>query len=145
MLGVTAPSASDGAARGVQADGKADANGYFVDTLLRSGPASQESNGNSVRGEVGRIFANALQQGTMSADDQSYLDRLVMARTGLNQLDADKRVSDVFARAKQTAEAVRKASARALLWAFVALLIGAFCASFAATIGGAQRDDVAGA
>jgi hypothetical protein len=29
-----------------------------------------------------------------------------------------------------------------LYWTFLALLIGAFCASFAATIGGKQRDHV---
>jgi hypothetical protein len=28
------------------------------------------------------------------------------------------------------------------LWTFVALLTGAFCASFAATVGGRQRDHV---
>jgi hypothetical protein len=95
-----------------------------------------------VRAEVGRIFAKALQQGGVSADDQSYLDRLVVARTGMTQPDADKRVSEVFAQAKQAAEAMRKATAHTLLWTFVALLIGAFCASFAATIGGKQRDHV---
>ncbi len=142
MMG-TPSSAGDGTGRGVQADERADANGYFIDTLLRSDNASLDSSGTSVRGEVGRIFANALQQGTVSADDQSYLDQLVMARTGLSHPDADKRVSDDFARAKQAAEAVRKASAHVLLWTFVALLVGAFCSSFAATIGGKQRDHVA--
>ena len=44
--------------------------------------------------------------------------------------------------AKQTAETIRKTLAHTLLWAFVALLIGAFCASYAATIGGRQRDHV---
>jgi hypothetical protein len=29
-----------------------------------------------------------------------------------------------------------------MYWTFLALLIGAFCASFAATIGGKQRDRV---
>jgi hypothetical protein len=142
MMGVTAPSASDGAVQGVQADGR-DTNGYFIDTLLRSENAGPDANGTSVRGEVGRIFASALKDGTVSADDQNYLDRLVMVRAGLNQPDADKRVSDVFARAKLAAEAVRKSTARVLLWTFVALLMGAFCASFAATIGGKQRDHVA--
>jgi hypothetical protein len=44
--------------------------------------------------------------------------------------------------ARQTAENLRKATARLLLWTFLALLIGAFCASYAATIGGRQRDQV---
>jgi hypothetical protein len=29
-----------------------------------------------------------------------------------------------------------------MYWTFLALLVGAFCASFAATIGGKQRDNV---
>ena len=41
-----------------------------------------------------------------------------------------------------TADTTRKIVAHSLLWAFLALLIGAFCASFAATIGGRQRDHV---
>jgi hypothetical protein len=34
----------------------------------------------------------------------------------------------------------RSAAAQTALWTFVALLVGAFSASFAATIGGRQRD-----
>jgi hypothetical protein len=95
-----------------------------------------------MRGEAGRIFAKALRQGDVSAPDRSYLAKLVAARTGLSQPDADKRISEVFAAAQQTADTARKAVAHSLLWAFLALLIGAFCASFAATIGGRQRDHV---
>jgi hypothetical protein len=36
----------------------------------------------------------------------------------------------------------RKATAHLLLWFFLALLMGAFSASYAATIGGRQRDHV---
>ena len=64
------------------------------------------------------------------------------ARTGLNQSDAEKRVSEVIAAARQAADTARKAAAHLLLWIFLALLIGAFCASYAATIGGRQRDHV---
>jgi hypothetical protein len=67
---------------------------------------------------------------------------MVMAKTGASQADADKRVSDSFASAQTAAEAARKTVAHTLLWIFVALLIGAFCASFAGTIGGRQRDHV---
>jgi hypothetical protein len=59
---------------------------------------------------------------------------------GISQNDATQRPSDVLAQARQEADAARKATARLLLWTFVALLIGAFCASYAATIGGRQRD-----
>ena len=144
MVGATASSAAGGTGRatGVQAEGREfDPNEYFIDTLFRSESAKPDSNSTSVRGEAGRIFANALRQGDISAD-KSYLTQLVAARTGLSQADAEKRVSDVFARAQQTADTARKTVAHSLLWAFLALLIGAFCASFAATIGGRQRDHV---
>jgi hypothetical protein len=144
MVGATASSAAGGTGRatGVQAEGREfDPNEYFIDTLFRSESAKPDSNSTSVRGEAGRIFANALRQGDISAD-KSYLAHLVAARTGLSQADAEKRVSDVFARAQQTADTARKTVAHSLLWAFLALLIGAFCASFAATIGGRQRDHV---
>jgi hypothetical protein len=45
-----------------------------------------------------------------------------------------------MAEAREAAEKARSATAHLLLWTFVALLIGAFCASFAATMGGRQRD-----
>ena len=78
----------------------------------------------------------------MPAADQSYLARLVAARTGLSQSDAEKRVSDVISEARQAEDMARKASAHFLLWLFLSLLIGAFSASFAATVGGKQRDHV---
>ena len=71
-----------------------------------------------------------------------YLARLVAAKTGLNSADAQLRVSDTITEARLTEDVARKATARLLLWTFVALLVGAFCASYAATIGGRQRDHV---
>jgi hypothetical protein len=142
MIGVTASSISEGAGRAVP-EGPSQTNGYFVDTLLRPDKVSPDVSGASLRGEVGRVLANALQHGAVSAEDQSYLDRVVSSEAGISQPDADKRVSEVFANAKQTTEALRKATAHALLWTFVSLLIGAFCASFAGALGGKQRDRVA--
>jgi len=67
---------------------------------------------------------------------------LVAARTGISQAEAEKRVSDVMAEARQAEDAARKAIAHLLLWLFLSLLIGAFVASFTATMGGRQRDHV---
>jgi hypothetical protein len=143
MVGGAASSAAGGIAVGARADGRElDSNEYFVDTLFRSDSVRPDSNGASVLGEVGRVFAKSLREGDLPAADRSYLARLVAARTGLSQTDAEKRVSDVFAGAQQAADIGRKSIARALLWVSLALLIGAFCASFAATIGGTQRDHV---
>jgi hypothetical protein len=119
-----------------------DPNEYFVDTLFRSDHPSPNPNDASVRLEVGSIFANALRQGDVPSADETYLAELVAIRTGLSQTDAEKRVSDVFGRARQAADSARKAVAHSLYWTFLAFLIGAFCASFAATIGGKQRDHV---
>jgi small-conductance mechanosensitive channel len=143
MVGATASSAADAKVTGVQAEQRAlDPNEYFIDALFRSDSAKPDANSASVRGEAGRIFSNAFRQGDFAAPDRRYLAQLVAERTGLSQPDADKRVSDVFANAQQTAETTRKTLAHSLLWAFLALLFGAFCASFAATIGGRQRDHV---
>lgn len=142
---------------------------YFVDSLFRkdlatapgatagagtSATAANDGDNGSMgatRAEVGRIFANDLRGGALPADDQRYVAQLVAQRTGMSQQDAEKRVSDVYARtqaklkeaetaAKDAADKARKASAYASLWLFISLLIGAFAASLAATLGGRQRD-----
>jgi hypothetical protein len=115
---------------------------YFVDSLFRSEHFDTDRNDSSARVEAGRIFAHALTEKDIPATDKAYLARLVAARTGLSEADADKRVSDTMTEARQAADAVKKAAAHILLWIFLALLIGAFCASYAATIGGRQRDHV---
>lgn len=136
-----------GAARGMEAAGLE--NAYRVDTLFRSAPGSAEPSANrpaenlendTMRGEAASILANALTRGDAAAADRTYLAQLVSARTGLSQNDAAQRVSNVIDQAREAADAARKATARLLLWSFLALLIGAFCASYAATIGGRQRD-----
>jgi hypothetical protein len=132
---------SEGAARAEQSSGGVDR--YFVDRLYRSEegvPPTVVAADAAMRAEGGIIFGHSLRQREMSADDKAYLVRSVATRTGLSTVDADKRVSDIFAQAQQTVDAVRKAAAHALYWLFVALLLGAFSASIAATLGGKQRD-----
>jgi hypothetical protein len=126
-----------------QAGGRSlDPNAYFVDALFRSDHPTSDPNDVSLRAEAGRIFANAMRQKDTPASDNAYLVQLVSAKTGLSQSDAATRVSDIFASARQAADAAHQAVAHLLLWSFLALLIGAFCASYAATIGGRQRDHV---
>ena len=92
-----------------------------------------------------------MSTGTLSPEDARYVGQLVSQRTGLSQADAEKRVTDTFARmqaqakeaenaAKEAAETARKTSAYGALWLFISLLMGAFVASLAATFGGRQRD-----
>ena len=117
-------------------------NAYFVDMLLRSNGAVAERNDTAERGEVERIFGHGLKWGAIPPADQTYLDQMVSARTGISPADSQKRVSDVFGQAQQAADEARRAFAHLSLWLFVALLCGAFCASYAGTIGGRQRDHV---
>lgn len=127
---------------GASALSSADPNEYYIDTLFRSDRPAPDSNDASIRAESRGIFANGLRQKDLTAPDKTYLGQLVAARTGLTQAEAEQRVSEVFTQARQATDNARKALAHSMYWMFLALLIGAFCASFAATIGGKQRDRV---
>jgi hypothetical protein len=112
--------------------------GYYADRLF-SGDRPADP---VVHAEASRFIAHSLRQNEASSFDETFLTQLVAGRTGLSPADAGKRVSEILTEARQTAENLRKATARLLMWTFLALLIGAFCASYAATIGGRQRDRV---
>jgi len=74
--------------------------------------------------------------------DRSYLAKLVAARTGLSQADAEKRVDEVVVSARQALDAARRAAAQLALWLAASMFIGAFAASLAAIEGGQLRDGV---
>ena len=114
-----------------------DRDAYFSDRLL--GAAAVDS---STQTEASRILRHALRHSDTASDDSELLTRLVAAKAGLSPTDAEKRVSDTLASARESEDRIRKEAARTLLWSFVALLVGAFCSSYAATIGGRQRDHV---
>jgi hypothetical protein len=121
---------------------------YDVDSLFRSDHADAASNPQTSNAQASRILATGLTGGDISADDRSYLVQMVSARTGISQDDAKKRVDDVIARekagvvkAKQEADAARKAAAEFAIFTALAMLIGAFVASAAAALGGGLRDE----
>jgi hypothetical protein len=143
LVGGPAITGDPGTALGARGEGRtSDPNEYFVDSLFRADHPAPDRNDAPMRTEVELILANAIRQRGVPAADKTYLAQLVAARTGISQAEAEKRVSDVFAEARQAADTARKAVAHALYWIFLSLLIGAFCASFAATLGGRQRDHV---
>ncbi|WP_095131206.1 hypothetical protein [Pseudomonas sp. Irchel s3h14] len=127
--------------------------GYFVDSLFRDDRPAAVSD-DAVRGTVTRIFVRSLSNdGQLAAEDRIYLAQLVAQRTNLTQADAERRVDEVYARtqkavadaklaAQQAADTAAKVAAMTSLWMFIALLIGAFFASLAATFGGRRRDAV---
>ncbi|MPZ47446.1 MAG: hypothetical protein GEV05_29630 [Betaproteobacteria bacterium] len=143
-----AGTAAAGAAAGApSADGtEIDVTSYVVDGLFRS-DRPREADDASVRQEAGRIIANGLHQ-DLTPSDRSYLTGLISVRTGLPQPEAEKRLTEAMtqaraaeAKAREAADAARKALIHLSIWTFLALLIGAFAASYAATIGGRQRDN----
>ena len=141
FLATAATSIAGKAAQGVAAAPSSnDPNAYFIDSLFRSDAPSAEQNIATLRSEVASIFATDLRQPELPSADKAYLAKLVTAHTGLNRADAERRVSEVFEDARQSADTARKAGAHLSYWTFFALLVGAFCASFAATVGGKQRD-----
>ena len=114
----------------------------YIDTLLRSdAPASQQGNSNQSRGELDRLMVSSFRDGSdLKPSDREYVSKVVAARTGLSQADADKRVNEVVTQAKSDIDATRKATAQLAFWLTASLLMGAFCSSLAATEGGGLRD-----
>ena len=89
-----------------------------------------------------------IRNGHVSPSHKAYLAQLVAARTGLSQADAAKRVDDVIAQAKaaelkarEAADAARKAASQLSIFIGLSMLIGAFIASAAGAVGGRQRDE----
>jgi hypothetical protein len=118
----------------------------YVDALLRpADPAAQgqadASGARDTRAEMLRLLTTGFRSGgDLAPADRSYAAKVVAARTGLSQADADKRVNDVTTQAKADLEAARKAAMQLSIWLTLSLFIGAFSASLAATEGGGLRD-----
>lgn len=119
-----------------------DANSYYVDRLFRSDRPAPPEGDLALRAEAARILNHALSVGESSPADSTYLSELIAARTGLTLDNAIKRASSAIDDARLSEQEARKATAHLLLWLFLSLLTGAFCSSYAATIGGHQRDHV---
>jgi hypothetical protein len=117
-------------------------NEYFVDTLFRTGHPEVTRNDAAIRAEASVILARAISNQGLLPADREYLTDMVVARTGMNKTDAERRVNDTVAQDQYAVDHARKALAHSFYWLFVALLLGAFCASLAATIGGRQRDHI---
>jgi hypothetical protein len=144
LLGGATTGVTQGAVSSASRSGPMDG---YVDTLLRSDPtaapnAGQNSgNASDSRGEMARLFTTSFRNGgDLKPADRDYVSKVVAARTGLSQADADKRVNEVVTQVKADADAARKAAAQLAFWLTASLLIGAFCSSLAATEGGGLRD-----
>jgi hypothetical protein len=116
---------------------------YELDRLFRPGPRPSEGDLTYTRAEAGRLLLAATGRRGIASEDRTYLVRLVAARTGIAQPDAERRVDDAIAGATT---AVQKARRSAVILAFataVSLLVGAAAAWYASCVGGRHRDNVA--
>lgn len=117
---------------------------YFMDTLFRG---EGQAEGEAPVTEVTRVFVNAVREDELPAEDRRYLGQVITQYADLSQQEAEQRVDQMFARlqglgeeAREAADEAKELATYALMWLFISMLIGAFCASFAATYGGRQRD-----
>ncbi len=124
-----------------QSDSWADPSAYYVDSLYRTNRSGGATVDADTKAETNRIFARSLREGWLSDADRTYLAQLVSMHTGLVMPDAEKRVDEVTAQARQDADDARKAAAKVAIFTFLSMLIGAFIASVAAALGGKLRDE----
>src|SRR6476660_5523074 len=89
---------------------------YFLDTLFRKDQPDPNASPQDARAEAARILARSIANGNLDPNDRTYLSKLVSARTGISQQDAEKRVDDGMRqvqaaedKAKAAAETARKA------------------------------------
>jgi hypothetical protein len=139
MIGGTLSAATQATANSAQSSPM---DGY-IDTLLRPANPSAQSqpNPSDTRAEMVRLFTTNLHNGSdLSTADRSYVAKIVSARTGLSQADAEKRVNEVLTQVKTDMDNARKAAMQLAIWLTLSLFIGAFSAALAATEGGGLRD-----
>ncbi|TMJ88141.1 MAG: hypothetical protein E6G76_11185 [Alphaproteobacteria bacterium] len=155
---MTAGAASAG--RGQETASTSGASDYFVDLLFRPAPStatagnqrpstdtvgiapagSQPALSSEARAEVGRILARSVAQARVDDSDRAYLAQVVATRTGLSQEEAQRRVSEVEAKARDAADTTAKAVAYFSFWTFMALLFGGAAATLGGILGGQLRD-----
>ena len=115
---------------------------YDLDRLFRSErrPQGVAENINYPRAEAGRILLTASSHRGMQAEDRSYLVRLVATVTGLAPPDAERRVDQVIAQAKENISRARRTGVILGFMVGAAALLGAAAAWYIASTTGRYRD-----
>jgi hypothetical protein len=163
-VAMIAGGASSGAANALSQSGPVD---YAVDLLLRAEPtgtatppaaarpqtqpgpgAGMQRDDQALRSEVGRVFAATIQNREFSERDRNYLVRVIQARTGLPEAEAQSRVDaavnearDLEIKAREQADKARRAAIVTGFIAAASLLISLVAACYCAGIGGRHRNE----
>jgi hypothetical protein len=116
---------------------------FELDRLFRSDRKPVDSNDPEIRAQAARIITAGLGHTGGAPDDRAYLVRLVEARTGLPQSEAEARVNQAIS---QSSDAISRARRGLVILAFMtaaSLLLGAAVAWLTAAVGGQHRDNAA--
>lgn len=92
------------------------------------------------RAEASRILLTTAGHGGLQPEDRGYLIRLTAAATGIADADAQRRVDEVAARARENISRARRSAVILAFFAGSAAIAGAAVAWFAACAGGRVRD-----
>ncbi len=142
LLALTAATfaASHTAAPARDTDGAPGFLSYEIDKLFRS-ERRAEPVAPEVRAEASRALMRGLGRNELPADDRTQLVRLTSAMTGLAAPEAQQRVVQVLADARNAASQARRSAVILGFALAAALLAGAAAAWMAAGVGGKHRDN----
>jgi hypothetical protein len=80
----------------------------------------------------------------LTSADRTYAAGVIARQTGIPSAEAEQRLNQTIEQAKtaakQAADTARKIALYSAMWAFAAMLLGAFSASYLATVGADARD-----
>ena len=121
---------------------------YDIDRLLRPAKADATVADDATRTEISHIYAVDGLKDQMPDEDRTYVSQIVQSHAGVDEAEAGRRVTELWAvqkdhitQAKEEIAAAGKTGAKIALYSFLALLIGAFVATASAALGGAHRDE----
>lgn len=121
---------------------------YGLDSLFRSEQPAAAQDAAASTEEAGRILARSAANGSISAEDKTYLAQMIASRTGIDQPAAEQRIdqamqtlNEATAQAKAAADQARHISVIIAFVTAVSLVISAAGAWWAAGLGGRHRDE----
>jgi hypothetical protein len=111
---------------------------FDLDRLFRG--RQVQGDVDQIRAEAARILLSDSSHRGMLDEDRAYLIRLVSGVTGISQGDAERRVNDVRARAREDISRARRSAAILAFMAAAVAMLGAAVAWYMASWAGAHRE-----
>ena len=111
-----------------------------ADTLLRGDRAPAAAYDDGLHREVARVLATGAYGSNLTTDNRTYLARVVAARSGANQADAERRVDAAVIEVRNETNTARRIGVLVAFLTAASLAVGAAGAWWAAVEGGKHRD-----